>query len=124
MQVCKCENEQVEIHNHLSSTALNNAIQQSACVIGRSGYSTVMDLVKLQQKAILVPTPGQTEQEYLAASLMQKKIFYCINQQEFSLQESLAKLADFSSAQLTISQDEYKVVIENFISNLSLVSAE
>ena len=124
VQICKCENEQVEIHNHLSSTALNNAIQQSACVIGRSGYSTVMDLVKLQQKAILVPTPGQTEQVYLAAYLMQKKIFYCINQHEFSLQESLVKLADFSSTQLTISQDEYKVIIENFISSLSLVSAE
>ena len=123
-EICKCKNELVEIHNHLSSTALNNAIQQSACVIGRAGYSTVMDLVKLQQKAILIPTPGQTEQTYLASSLMQKGIFYCIDQHEFSLHECLGKLADFSSDQLTINLDVYKAVIENFILNLSLASAE
>lgn len=36
-------------------------------VISRSGYSTLMDLHQLGIKGvILVPTPGQTEQEYLA----------------------------------------------------------
>ena len=32
----------------------------------RSGYSTLMDLAVLGLKATLIPTPGQTEQEYLA----------------------------------------------------------
>lgn len=34
-------------------------------VISRAGYSTLMDLKQLQKKAVLVPTPGQTEQLYL-----------------------------------------------------------
>lgn len=69
----------------LSGGELQQVIEQSACVISRSGYSTVMDLAKLGRKAIFVPTPGQTEQEYLAASLMERKTAFAMNQQEFDL---------------------------------------
>ena len=46
--------------------ALLRACDVAVC---RSGYSTLMDLVRVGTKALLVPTPGQTEQEYLAARL-------------------------------------------------------
>src|SRR5690606_37413934 len=65
-----------EVVDFLSSDELNAAIHQSGWVICRSGYTSVMDLVQLEQKAILVPTPGQPEQEYLAQWLRQNKIFY------------------------------------------------
>ncbi len=39
---------------------------QSKCIVSRSGYSTLMDLKKTQKSAILIPTPGQSEQLYLA----------------------------------------------------------
>lgn len=44
----------------------------AACklVIGRSGYSTICDLLAIGAKALLIPTPGQTEQEYLAARVI------------------------------------------------------
>ena len=45
---------------------LKKLICQAQMVIARAGYSTIMDLWNLQKKAILVPTPGQPEQEYLA----------------------------------------------------------
>ena len=43
-------------------------------IIARSGYSTIMDLdaLELMQKAELIPTPGQPEQEYLANYIAQK----------------------------------------------------
>lgn len=41
-------------------------IQASQTIISRSGYSTLMDLAVLQKEAILIPTPGQNEQLYLA----------------------------------------------------------
>ena len=59
------------------------AILQSEMIISRCGYTTVMDLVKLFKKAILIPTPGQTEQEYLAKYVMEKKIFYTAEQKNF-----------------------------------------
>jgi len=52
--------------NHLSAAALREKILASRTVLCRSGYSTLMDLDLLKAKAILVPTPGQTEQIYLA----------------------------------------------------------
>ncbi len=105
----------IEIHNHLQSVELNQAIQQSKLVISRSGYTTVMDLAKLQKKAILVPTPGQTEQEWLAGYLMHKKIFLCVPQQSFSLNSVLKEAADFSFTEVIFPQNSYEKVIENLI---------
>lgn len=52
-----------------SSKECNLLMNQSKVVISRSGYSTIMDLEVLDKKCILIPTPGQTEQEYLAQHL-------------------------------------------------------
>jgi uncharacterized protein (TIGR00661 family) len=55
--------------NHLSTDVMKNFILQSDYIVCRPGYSTVMDLSALRKMAIVVPTPGQTEQEYLAKYL-------------------------------------------------------
>ncbi len=88
------ENANLKIINHLSATELNELLLSTKMVIARSGYSTIMDLAKLQQIAILVPTPGQTEQEYLAKHLQEKKYCITINQDEFNLQQVLLKAAN------------------------------
>jgi len=53
--------------SHLRSMELAEFLVGSKHIISRSGYSTIMDLVALNclEKAELIPTPGQTEQEYL-----------------------------------------------------------
>lgn len=56
----------IEIYNHLRDEELIEKISQSEKIICRSGYSTIMDLYHLGVKAEFYPTPGQTEQEYLA----------------------------------------------------------
>ena len=55
-----------QVFNHLSAANLRGKILASRTVLCRSGYSTIMDLALLKANAILVPTPGQTEQVYLA----------------------------------------------------------
>jgi UDP:flavonoid glycosyltransferase YjiC (YdhE family) len=45
------------------------AIASAETIISRNGYSTLMDLQFLQKKAVLIPTPGQLEQEYLDSLL-------------------------------------------------------
>ncbi len=89
-------NEWLRIKDHLTSADLNKAILSAKLVLARSGYSTVMDLYRLNKPAILVPTPGQTEQEYLASYLMQKKYFFCVNQEPFQLSEVLEKVESFN----------------------------
>ena len=71
--------------NFLTTVKLQEAIEQAEVVIARSGFSTVMDLAALGKKAIFIPTPGQTEQEYLASRLMKKKITFSMPQSEFDL---------------------------------------
>jgi uncharacterized protein (TIGR00661 family) len=89
----------VEIYNHLTSEDLNKIICESDFIISRSGYSTVMDLVKLGSKSILVPTPGQSEQEYLAEYLSKNKIAYSIRQEKFLLDDALEGAKQFSYLQ-------------------------
>ncbi len=57
----------------------------SEFIIARSGYSTIMDLVTLKRNAILVPTPGQTEQEYLARYMHENKWMFSAPQKNFNL---------------------------------------
>jgi uncharacterized protein (TIGR00661 family) len=116
-------NPSVEIKNHLPAEELSTIIQQSNIIISRCGYSTVMDLVKLQKKALLVPTPGQTEQEYLADYLQQQKLFYCVDQENFSLQAALKKVAAFKYDDWPPGNDDYKAVVENFVATLKASNA-
>jgi UDP-N-acetylglucosamine transferase subunit ALG13 len=73
------------IISHLDTEALQKAMEEAVLVISRCGYSTVMDLVTLGKKSILIPTPGQTEQEYLATHLMEQGLAVCAAQDEFQL---------------------------------------
>ncbi|MEP6596381.1 MAG: glycosyltransferase [Ginsengibacter sp.] len=108
-------NAPFEIINHLSGEDLSKTIQQSEIVISRSGYTTIMDLIKLNKKAILVPTPGQTEQEYLARYLMEKKIFFFVDQKNFNLNETLKKFSKLSFSFPVFNMEKYKSVIQEFV---------
>jgi len=88
-------NANVKVYSHLPAAELEEKIKSAGLVISRCGYSTVMDLATLQKRSILIPTPGQTEQEYLATHLMQKNFALCIEQKKFRLQTALALAANF-----------------------------
>jgi len=108
----------IEIVNHLSAEELNIAFQQAGMIISRSGYSTIMDLVKLGKNAILVPTPGQTEQEYLSNYLMMKKYFYSVQQTNFSLETTIDRASSFPFINPVFSTDDYKKVVDEFVLSL------
>ncbi len=89
----------IRFFNHLSTNEMEKEIRDAAFVVARCGYSTVMDLVTLNKKAVVVPTPGQTEQEYLGKHLHANGIACCMNQSEFSLENALQNLKSFSFTQ-------------------------
>ncbi len=72
---CQIQRGRVTIVPYLDDDALAQALLQAQKIIARSGYSTIMDLAVLGviEKAELIPTPGQTEQEYLAEYLNNSK---------------------------------------------------
>lgn len=82
--------EHIYACNYLQSENLSAIIQASDYLVSRSGYSTVMDYFHLQRKnMIFIPTPGQTEQEYLAESLAEKNIAIAQNQNNIQLAQAL-----------------------------------
>ncbi len=108
----------IQFFNHLPANEMNTAMQKAEYVISRSGYSTIMDIVVLQKTSILIPTPGQTEQEYLGKYLQENKIAVCITQQDFSLNNALA-VADQFTFQLPASIDNslLSTAIKNLLSH-------
>jgi UDP-N-acetylglucosamine:LPS N-acetylglucosamine transferase len=67
-------------YNHLPTNEMQDMISGSESIITRSGYTTIMELISLNCSALLIPTPGQTEQEYLAEYLSRKGWFSTISQ--------------------------------------------
>ncbi len=84
------------IFNHLPTEDFLKYIAKSKVVVCRAGYSSIMDLAALGKQAILVPTPGQTEQEYLAEYHLKQGNFYTQNQSEFELKVGLDKIKSFT----------------------------
>jgi len=76
---------QLTIVSHLEPGQFGFAMLHADIIVCRSGYSGIMDLVALGKTAILVPTPGQTEQQYLARYLSKKGWFSCLTQHELCL---------------------------------------
>jgi hypothetical protein len=86
----------VVLHDHLPAAELESLICRSSLVLARSGYSTVMDLATLGKKAVYIPTPGQTEQEYLGDYLSERGWGLCMKQEGFSLPAAMAAARTFS----------------------------
>lgn len=83
----------IEAHEHLNAAALNEQICAASFIICRSGYSSVMDMHAIGSAAIYIPTPGQTEQEYIAEMLQQNNYAVTSTQDQFNLSK-LIKTAE------------------------------
>ena len=78
------------IQTFATNYEINQLLSGAKIIISRSGYSSIMDYEKLKLKAILVPTPGQSEQEYLGKYLSHKPRYWTITQKQ--LCEQLPKV--------------------------------
>jgi uncharacterized protein (TIGR00661 family) len=81
----KFKKDGVETYSFLSRNKREEFLNKAKIVVSRSGYSTILDLAVIGTKALMIPTPGQIEQEYLADYHNKKGSFYCINQNKIDL---------------------------------------
>jgi UDP-N-acetylglucosamine:LPS N-acetylglucosamine transferase len=70
--------------NLAATKQLQELFNSSTKLICRSGYSTLMDLHALGLKALLIPTPGQTEQEYLASYWQEEFVYTSLEQKQIT----------------------------------------
>ncbi|MEM9884614.1 MAG: glycosyltransferase [Bacteroidota bacterium] len=88
--------EGIEYCSFLATKELNQLFCAAKVVICRSGYSTLMDLAATKSQGILIPTPKQTEQTYLAQHFLTQKIFFSQSQADFDLEVALARYSDYT----------------------------
>lgn len=88
--------ENVTFFNHVDDDFFVELIAKSKNIICRGGYSSLMDLISLNKSAYLVPTPGQTEQEYLADYLTKKGLFSSCRQKNFKLKDARCQISTIS----------------------------
>jgi UDP-N-acetylglucosamine transferase subunit ALG13 len=63
----------IDFFGLLDEKEISAIISDSKYIISRSGYSSIMDYEAMCRKAILIPTPGQTEQIYLAENAIKNR---------------------------------------------------
>lgn len=104
--------ETCKVYSHLGTNEMLHCILQSEFIISRPGYSSIMDIVTLGKRAIFVPTPGQTEQEYLSKYLMDKKIYFSMEQRSFDLIYALEMSRNYPGM---VIRNDYSVLRERII---------
>ncbi len=91
---------------YLTSEKLNTVMAAANIILCRPGYSSLMDLAVLKKKAVVIPTPGQTEQEYLGAYLHKRKMVVCQRQEEVNIAAALDEIRGCSGLAAFINQPE------------------
>lgn len=81
--------DSIKIYHKINSDKINQLVNQSKIIICRSGYTSIMELIPIKQNIILIPTPGQTEQEYLAKHLNEKFGVDYLEQKKINLIEKM-----------------------------------
>ncbi len=79
----------VTMIDHMEGNKLSEALLRAHYVVSRPGYSTLCDLSALNISPIVVPTPGQTEQEYLAKFHESQNNVVVQKQKDFNLRNAI-----------------------------------
>jgi uncharacterized protein (TIGR00661 family) len=83
--------ERIMVHGFLDRAGQEEMMNRAKLTVCRSGYTTVMELAELGKKALFIPTPGQTEQEYLARYYARRGWFHSASQYSLDLPRDIAR---------------------------------
>lgn len=94
------------IYSYLDRKTQQEIMNRSRLIISRPGYTTLMELAILGKKALLIPTPGQTEQTYLASYHMRKGNFYSVSQEKLDLARDVVEAKRYPGLKVNNIQPE------------------
>jgi len=95
-----------EIYSSVERDKLSAMIRGAGVIISRPGYSSVMEFVSLKKKAFFIPTPGQTEQEYLAQYYKAKNYFNFTSQDKMDIGKDIKNIFEYQGTDLTVNSIE------------------
>ena len=102
-------------YNHANRQLMSWFIRESSMVICRSGYTTIMDLCVFGKKTVMIPTPGQTEQEYLARLLQKSGYIESLEQNNLKMLKDSIRSAHNKHGLPEIQKDELKIKLRELI---------
>lgn len=114
------QKENIKFISHTSDEQIAALIKSAKIIISRPGYSTVMDLSVFGKKAIFIPTPGQTEQEYLANKLKSQAYCYYEEQESFDLNRSLKESEKYNGLPTIATNRQYEIQVQRLLSGNSI----
>lgn len=103
------------VKSYMASEELMETFLKSKYIICRSGYSTILDLAVMKQTALMIPTPGQTEQVYLAEWLGKQGLVVCQDQRKLDVQAGIEKLKTTKGFSLTSDSSVLNNAIDDFL---------
>ena len=77
--------DNITVYGYLDRQGQQEMMNRARMVVCRSGYTTVMELAELGKKALMIPTPGQTEQEYLGRYYQEQGFYHSVSQYSLDL---------------------------------------
>jgi hypothetical protein len=75
-------------------------------------------LVALNKKAIFIPTPGQTEQEYLAKYYLEKGYYYSMDQSHINFLNAFNESEKFSTPEFDKEENHLKDRVKGLLVRL------
>jgi uncharacterized protein (TIGR00661 family) len=109
----------VTVYNHVPAQKMQELMLRCSLLVSRSGYSTLMDALVLGTPIACIPTPGQTEQEYLSKRLAGKQWSASMKQEHFNLAELISKAKGMHELPAaTFDQTLLESVISDWVASL------
>jgi uncharacterized protein (TIGR00661 family) len=88
----------ITVYGYLDRKGQQEMMNRAKLVVCRSGYTTVMELAELGKKALMIPTPGQTEQEYLGRYYQEHGFFHSVSQYKLDLPRDIQEAGRMAGA--------------------------
>ena len=107
----------ITLISHADDDELAEYILSAKHIICRPGYSTLMDLAAINKSGIFIPTPGQTEQEYLSKRFLKDKIAFSVSQDKFNLTNAINKGDNYKGFHISHSNLKLKERINFMLNN-------
>ncbi len=111
----KTVNGNITLISHTTDNEFAELVNGASLIISRSGYSTLMDLAAFGKKALLVPTPGQPEQQYLAKRLKKNGVFHSVSQNKLNVKTDIPKALTFKGIKLNNDYSKLKERINKLL---------
>lgn len=90
----------MRVYGYLDRAGTEVMLNRARLVVTRPGYTTLMELAELGKKALLVPTVGQSEQEYLGDRLESLGWMHCVRQRRLDLPRDVKAACGYSGLPL------------------------